>query len=105
VVSHSFLVSGKHGLPAAATYHVFAKVPLEPDGSLYLPWTLKFAPVAGGVVDLHGIPLDRNMQPIEPDYLLGTPESHGCVRMNQQVAKLVYDWAPMGTAVVVTDIG
>jgi hypothetical protein len=103
-VSHSWLVSGKHGLPAVATYHVFAKVPLEPDGPYYLPWTLKFAPVAHGVVDIHGIPLLRTtMQPIEPDALLGTPESHGCVRMNQDAARFVYDWAPVGTPVVVVD--
>ncbi|HEX4493968.1 MAG TPA: L,D-transpeptidase [Acidimicrobiia bacterium] len=105
-VSHSWLVSGKHGLPSVGTYHVFAKVQLEPDGALFLPWTLKFAPVAHGVVDIHGIPLARNtMQPIEPDALLGTPESHGCVRMNQDAAHFVYDWAPVGTPVVVTDIG
>jgi hypothetical protein len=105
-VSHSFLVSGRHGLPAVGTYHVFAKVPLEPDGSLFLPWTLKFDPLpSGGVVNIHGIPLDGNMNPIEPDFLLGTPESHGCVRLSQVNAEFVYNWAPIGTPVVVTDIG
>ena len=104
-VSHSWLVSGRHGLPAVGTYHVFIKSVLDPDGSLFLPWTLKFAPVAHGIVDIHGIPLDQNMQPIEPDSLLGTPESHGCVRMNQDAAHFVFDWAPLGTVVVVTDLG
>jgi hypothetical protein len=104
VVSHSFLVSGRHGLPAVGTYHVFARIPLEPDGSLMLPWTLKFDPLpSGGVINLHGIPLDGNGNPIEDDALIGTPQSHGCLRMVQSVAHLVFDWSPLGTAVVVVD--
>jgi hypothetical protein len=105
-VSHTFLVSGRHGLPAVGTYHVFAKIALEPDGSLMLPWTLKFDPLpSGGVINLHGIPLDGAGNPIEDDALIGTPQSHGCLRMVQSVAKLVYDWSPLGTTVVVTDVG
>jgi len=103
-VSHSFLVSGRHGLPAVGTYHIFARIPLEPDGSLMLPWTLKFDPLpSGGVVNLHGIPLDGNGNPIEDDALIGTPQSHGCLRMVQSVAHLVFDWSPLGTTVVVVD--
>ncbi len=105
-VSHSFLVSGRHGLPAVGTYHVYAKFVLEPDGSLFLPWTLKFDPLpSGGVVNIHGIPLNQQMQPIEPDFLLGTPESHGCLRLSQVNAEFVYNWAPLGTTVVVMDVG
>ena len=105
-VSSSFLVSGRHGLPAVGTYHVFAKIALEPDGSLMLPWTLKFDPLpSGGVINLHGIPLDGAGNPIEDDALIGTPQSHGCLRMTQSVAKFVYDWSSVGTTVVVTDIG
>jgi hypothetical protein len=105
-VSYSFLVSGRHGLPAVGTYHVFAKIALEPDGALMLPWTLKFDPLpSGGVVNLHGIPLDGNGNPIQDDALIGTPQSHGCLRMTQSVAKLVYDWSSVGTTVVVMDIG
>jgi hypothetical protein len=103
-VSNSFLVSGRHGLPAVGTYHIFARIPLQPDGSLMLPWTLKFDPLpSGGVINLHGIPLDGNGNPIEDDALIGTPQSHGCLRMTQSVAKLVYDWSPLGTPVVVMD--
>ena len=74
-VSHSFLVSGRHGLPAVGTYHVFAKIAMEPDGSLMLPWTLKFDPLrAAASSNLHGIPLDGERHtPIQDDALLGTP--------------------------------
>jgi ribosomal protein L24E len=105
-VSHSFLVSGRHGLPAVATYHVFAKLAIDPDGSLVLPWALKFAAMPdGAAVDIHGIPLTLGGVPIEPDVLLGTPESHGCVRLSQVNAQFVFNWASVGTTVVVTDIG
>ena len=43
--------------------------------------------------------------PIEPDSLLGTPQSHGCLRMNQADAHFVWNWASVGTIVVVTDLG
>jgi len=106
IPSHSFLVSGRHGLPAAGTYQVFSKVPSSVSGSLVLPWTLRFAHgLSGAPIDFHGIPLRSDGSPIEPDSLLGTPQSHGCVRMNQAEAELLWNWATVGTTVVVTDVG
>jgi lipoprotein-anchoring transpeptidase ErfK/SrfK len=32
---------------------------------------------------------------------LGTPVSHGCVRLAKAKAKFLYNWAPNGTRVVV----
>jgi hypothetical protein len=106
VVSHTFLVSGRHGLPPAGIHHVYSKVPTSPSGDLTLPWTLRFAiSSSGNPIDFHGIPLRPDGSPIEDDSLLGTPQSHGCVRMNQGDAKVLWDWATVGTTVVVTDIG
>ena len=50
-------------------------------------------------------PIDPGGNPIQDDSLLGTPQSHGCVRMNQGDAKILWDWSTVGTTVVVTDIG
>jgi lipoprotein-anchoring transpeptidase ErfK/SrfK len=36
------------------------------------------------------------------DAQLGQPLSSGCVRESQLMAKVVYDWTPVGTTVVVT---
>ena len=106
VVSHTYLVSGRHGLPAAGEHHVYSKVPSSPSGNLTLPWTLRFAYASSGnPIDIHGIPLRPDGSPIEPDSLLGTPQSHGCIRMNQDDAKFVWDWSSVGTTVVVTDVG
>jgi ribosomal protein L24E len=106
VVSHSYLVSGRHGLPAVGVDHVYSKVPTSPSGDLTLPWTLRFSHASSGApIDIHGIPLRPDGSPIEPDSLLGTPESHGCVRMNQADAEFVWNWSTVGTTVVVTDLG
>jgi hypothetical protein len=106
LVSHTFLVSGRHGLPSVGVHQVFSKVTSSPSGDLTLPWTLRFAwSSSGNPIDIHGIPLRPDGSPIEPDSLLGTPQSHGCLRMNQADAKFVWDWASVGTTVVVTDLG
>jgi len=106
VVSHTFLVSGRHGLPSVGVHQVYSKVPSSPSGDLTLPWTLRFAHGSSGApIDIHGIPLRPDGTPIEPDALLGTPESHGCVRMNQADAEFVWNWSSVGTTVVVTDLG
>jgi len=106
LVSHTFLVSGRHGLPAVGVHHVYSKVTSSPSGDLTLPWTLRFAvSSSGNPIDIHGIPLRPDGSPIEADSQLGTPLSHGCLRMKQSEAKFVWDWASVGTTVVVTDLG
>jgi hypothetical protein len=105
-VSYSFLVSGRHGLPSVGTYHVYSKVTGSYSGSLLLPWTLRFAHGSSGApIDIHGIPLRSDGSPIEEDGSLGTPLSHGCLRMKQSEALFVWNWSSLGTTVVVTDVG
>jgi L,D-transpeptidase catalytic domain len=105
-VSHTFLVSGRHGLPSVGIHAVYSKVPSSPSGDLTLPFTLRFARSSRGTpIDIHGIPLRPDGSAIEPDSLLGTPQSHGCVRMKQSDAEFVWNWSEVGTTVVVTDLG
>jgi L,D-transpeptidase catalytic domain len=106
VVSHTYLVSGRHGLPSVGVHQVYSKVTSSPSGDLTLPWTLRFAvSSSGNPIDIHGIPLRPDGSPIEADSQLGTPLSHGCLRMAQADAKFVWDWSSIGTTVVVTDLG
>ena len=48
----------------------------------------------------HGIPLNPNGTPIEPDDQLGRPESHGCIRLSQADAAILWNWGSVGTVVV-----
>lgn len=50
----------------------------------------------------HSVPFDkdRNMEP-EEAAKLGTPASHGCVRLETENAKWIYDHIPEGTSVVI----
>jgi lipoprotein-anchoring transpeptidase ErfK/SrfK len=56
---------------------------------------------SGKPIGFHGIPLEPNGQPIQTDAELGQYRSHGCVRMKQDQAVALYNWAPIGTTVVV----
>ncbi len=101
-VSHFWKVSGKFGLPPVGTFHILSRSVYTYVGSLRLNYMQRFyQTVRGGWVGFHGIPLRPDGTPIESDAQLGTPLSHGCVRMNQTDVKTLWDWAPMGTTVVV----
>lgn len=103
--SASWPVSGRRYTPAPGTYQVFRKLEngwAKSDPSLRLPWFVGFTYGRTTDIGFHGIPIRRGGGPIQSDAQLGTPLSSGCIRMNQLAAKVLYDWAPMGTTVVVT---
>ncbi|GIU88793.1 MAG: hypothetical protein KatS3mg009_3308 [Acidimicrobiia bacterium] len=104
VPSHSFLVSGKRGVPAPGTYRVFSKSTMSSakGGTLRLPYMTRFAWGKSLAIGFHGIPLRGDGTPIQSDSELGQFRSAGCVRMNQQDVKTLFFWAPVGTTVVVT---
>jgi hypothetical protein len=102
-VAHSWLVSGRRGVPRPGTYHVFSKsvVSYAHGGSLRLPYMTRFAWGSSLAIGFHGIPLRGDGTPIQGDDELGEFRSAGCVRMNQDAARTLFDWAPIGTPVVV----
>ena len=100
-----FSVSGHRGTPRPGTYHVFRKLEMgrskaHPD--LRLPYFVGFAWGATTDIGFHGVPLRPDGGQIEPDAQLGQPLSSGCVRESQLMARVVFDWTPVGTTVVVT---
>jgi hypothetical protein len=99
--SHSWPVSGRRGVPAPGTYHVFSKSNPSFAGSLRLPHMTRFAHGTSLSIGFHGIPLHPDGSPIQSDAELGQYRSHGCVRMNQDAAATLDAWAPIGTTVVV----
>jgi len=70
-------------------------------GRLRLPYMTRFAHGRSLAIGFHGIPLRGNGTPIQSDSELGQYRSAGCVRMNQQDVKVLWDFAPVGTSVVV----
>ncbi len=65
---------------------------------LYMPWWMAIVP--GGAYGIHELPEWPNGTK-EGESHLGTPRSHGCIRLGVGPAKLVYDWTETGTQVVV----
>jgi len=64
---------------------------------LYMPWWMEFTSQGHGIHELPEWPNGYK----EGQNHLGTPVSHGCVRLGIGPAKEMYDWAPIGTPVVV----
>ncbi|MBI5135252.1 L,D-transpeptidase family protein [Candidatus Uhrbacteria bacterium] len=64
---------------------------------LYMPWWMAFTRQGHGIHELPEWPNGYK----EGTNHLGTPVSHGCVRLGIGPAKDMYDWAPVGTPVVV----
>ena len=54
----------------------------------------------GGRIGFHEIP-NRNGVPLQSYEQLGLPLSHGCVRQTTADALWIWNWAPIGTKVVV----
>lgn len=69
---------------------------------LYMEWWMAFT--ADGKNGLHGLPfwkLKNGGKLYEGASHIGTPVSHGCIRQTVKEAKALYDWAPVGTPVIV----
>lgn len=98
---YTFLVSGRRGVPNPAVYQVFRRVNPGGSGSLRLPFFVGFAHGSTTDIGFHGIPLRSDGSPIQSDAELGQYRSHGCVRQSQADAVRTWDFAPIGTTVVV----
>jgi hypothetical protein len=99
---YTFPVSGKVGVPSPGVYHVIRKLNPGGSGTLILPYFVGFAYGSTTDIGFHGIPLRPDGSPIESDAELGQFRSHGCVRESQSDAIRTWNFAPVGTTVVVT---
>ena len=55
----------------------------------------------GAAIGFHTIPVDEGA-PVQTVAQLGTPQSHGCIRQKRSDAVALWNFAPLGTTVVVT---
>ena len=99
VVLSSYVSTGRAGFDTPlGTYVILTKLPSQTmagviGGEYYnvpdVPWVMYFT---NGGHALHGTYWHNNF---------GTPMSHGCVNLPMDVAAWLYDWAPVGTPVLI----
>lgn len=97
-------ISGRMDSPARGTYHVYSRslsTCAEHNPAICWRWMVRFAwGPNGGSIGFHEIPFNngRAVQTVEQ---LGQPLSGGCVRQSVEDAQWMWDWAQLGTTVVV----
>jgi len=103
-VTSTYLVSGSltHNL-RPGSYHVYSRSrwAVGVDDSGVMQYFVRFAHGPNAAIGFHTIPT-RNGKPLQTIAQLGTPQSHGCIRQDRPDAIRLWDFAPVGTNVVVT---
>ena len=98
----SYLISsGKRGMDTPKGRHaIFNKTPRawSKTYGLYMPYWMAIVP--GGKFGIHELPEWPGGYKEGANHL-GIPVSHGCMRLGVGPAKTIYDWADIGTPVIV----
>ena len=97
----SHLVSGRRGVPAPGTYRVFSKSRVSTSGSVRLDYMVRFARGRSLAIGFHSIPYYPGGRTIQSEAELGSYRSAGCVRQRASDAVRLWNFAPIGTTVVV----
>jgi len=103
-VQRTYLVSGSvtHNL-VPGTYAVYSRSrwAVGVDDSGVMQYFVRFTQgPTGAAIGFHTIPT-KNGVPLQSRAQLGAPESHGCIRQATPDAIALWDFAPVGTKVVV----
>jgi len=85
------------------TYSVYSRsedaVGIDDSGTM--EWFVRFTRgPSGAAIGFHTIPV-KDGEPVQTVRQLGTPRSHGCIRQAEADALALWDFAPLGTTVVV----
>ena len=103
-VARTYLVSGSvtDNLDPG-TYAVYSRssnaVGIDDSGTMR--WFVRFTQGdTGAAIGFHDIPVDDGER-VQTVGELGTPTSHGCIRQRTADAEALWDFAPLGTTVVV----
>jgi hypothetical protein len=98
-IARDYAVSGRAGTPRAGAYSVQSKsrwTSSSSDSRVSMEYMVRFR----GGIGFHTIPR-RGGQPLQTEDQLGTPLSAGCVRQATPDAIFLWEWAPVGTPVMV----
>ena len=100
----TYPVSGRATSPSVGAYEVFSKSQYtsSPRTPVTMRHMVRFVKGTTGLdIGFHSIPRSYAGTPIQTVDQLGQPRSAGCVRQDDTKAQQLFDWAPIGTAVVV----
>lgn len=103
-IARSYLVSGSvYDNLEPGSYEVFSRSEQAYgiDDSGTMKYFVRFAHGENAAIGFHDIPLDDGKRLQRFDQL-GTPQSHGCIRQRRADAIALWEFAPLGTTVVVT---
>jgi len=100
-ILRSYQVSGRQGVPQAGTYSVQSKSnPAGTASGMRLDHMVRFAKGRSLWIGFHAIPVGPS-GPIQTLSQLGQPLSRGCIRQDPADAEALWEFAPVGTPVVV----
>jgi hypothetical protein len=103
LIDNTHRVSGRPDSPPLGTFEVYSRSTttcaiLHPD--ICMRWMVRFAHKGSNNIGFHEIPR-RNGVPLQTNDQLGLALSGGCVRQSTEDAIIMWDWAQLGTVVVV----
>jgi hypothetical protein len=102
-VRRTYLVSGSlHDNLDPGSYTVYSRSQRAwgIDDSGTMRYFVRFAHGDNAAIGFHDIPVDDGRRVQTPSEL-GTPQSHGCIRQRRADAVALWEFAPLGTTVVV----
>ncbi len=102
-VVNSYLVSGRANTPRPGHYHVFSKSrhTTSINGASRMEFMVRFTWGNSAAIGFHSIPVDRRGRALQSEAELGQYRSAGCIRQRYADAAGLYDFAQVGTLVVV----
>lgn len=103
-VARTYLVSGSlYDNLDPGTYSVYSRSEQAygVDDSGTMKYFVRFTQGESAAIGFHDIPVDDGKL-VQSVAQLGTPRSHGCIRQKRSDAIALWDFAPLGTTVVVT---
>jgi hypothetical protein len=103
-VERTYLVSGsRYDNLDPGTYAVYSRSQQAwgVDDSGTMRYFVRFTQGDNAAIGFHDIPVDDGA-PVQTVAQLGTPLSHGCIRQKRADAVALWNFAPVGTTVVVT---
>lgn len=99
----TYLVSGSltnNLQPGSYAVYSRSRYAVGVDDSGTMEYFVRFTRGANAAIGFHTIPV-LDGQPVQTTAQLGTPQSHGCIRQETDDAIVLWDFAPIGTRVVV----